>query len=321
MTEDFRERHAAHRITMTDVAREAGCSQTTVSVVLGGETSIRISPETRRRVIEAVAALGYRHRPPRPGRPRPPPDAPAELLASSPALARAAGSARSRTARVTSEIGLRIVGGLYAEGATLPGDAELMGMFKVSRTVLREAMKTLSGKGLLMAKSRIGTRVRPRGDWQLFDSDVLMWHAEIGFTDEFLNALGEMRQMVEPEAAALAAARRQPGQIAALHAWVDRMAAGRSRRDFVDADLNLHIAIARLAGNPFLPALSSLIEVALAAALTKSSPVDEPGGAANSAAQHRAIVTAIAAGDAPAARAAMRVVIGEGVRRAATPAG
>jgi DNA-binding FadR family transcriptional regulator len=316
MTDDRRERPPNHRITMTDVAREAGCSQTTVSVVLGGETAIRISPETRRRVIEAVAALGYRHRPPRPGRPKPPADAPA----APPALTRAADSGRSRTARVTSEIGLRIVGGIYAEGATLPGDAELMGMFKVSRTVLREAMRTLSGKGLLMAKSRIGTRVRPRGDWQLFDSDVLMWHAEIGFSDEFLDALGEMRLMVEPEAAALAAARRRPAQVAALHAWVDRMAAGRSRRDFVDADLNLHIAIARLAGNPFLPALSSLIEVALAAALTKSSPVDEPGGTENSAAQHRAIVAAIEAGDAAAARAAMRVVIGEGVRRAAAPA-
>lgn len=318
MTDDRRERPPSHRITMTDVAREAGCSQTTVSVVLGGETAIRISPETRRRVIEAVAALGYRHRPPRPGRPKP---APPEAPNAPPVLARAAASGRSRTARVTSEIGLRIVGGVYAEGATLPGDTELMGMFKVSRTVLREAMRTLSGKGLLMAKSRIGTRVRPRSDWQLFDSDVLMWHAEVGFTDEFLNALGEMRLMVEPEAAALAAARRQPGQIAPLRACVDRMAAGRSRREFVDADLNLHIAIARLAGNPFLPALSSLIEVALAAALTKSSPVDEPGGAENSAAQHRAIVTAIEAGDAAAARAAMRVVIGEGVRRAATPTG
>lgn len=310
---DSRERHSIHRVTMTDVAREAGCSQTTVSVVLGGEAAIRISPETRRRVIEAVAALGYRYRPPRPGRPKPP--------AAAPVLTRAAGSARSRTAHVATEIGLRIVGGTYPEGSILPGDAELMGAFKVSRTVLREAMKTLSGKGLLMAKSRIGTRVRPRSAWQLFDSDVLMWHAEIGFTDAFLNALGEMRLMVEPEAAALAAARRRPTQIAALYVLVDRMAAGRSRADFVDADLNLHIEIARVAGNPFLPALSSLIEVALAAALTKSSPVDEPGGAVGSAAQHRAIVTAIEAGDAAAARAAMRVVIGEGVRRAAVPAG
>jgi DNA-binding FadR family transcriptional regulator len=225
----------------------------------------------------------------------------------------------SRTSRVAGEIGIRIVGGFYGEGATLPGDADLMQEFRVSRTVLREAMKTLSGKGLLMAKSRIGTRVRSRRDWQLFDPDVLMWHAEVGFTTKFLDALGEMRLIVEPEAAALAALRRQAGQIPSLMAWVDRMAgAGQSRRNFVDADLNLHLEIARVAGNPFLPALSSLIEVALATALTKSSPVDEPGGVAASAGQHRAIVEAIANGDAEGARVAMRAVIGEGIRRAAT---
>jgi DNA-binding FadR family transcriptional regulator len=128
-----------------------------------------------------------------------------------------------------------------------------------------------------------------------------------------------MRLIVEPEAAALAALRRQAGQIPSLMAWVDRMAgAGQSRRNFVDADLNLHLEIARVAGNPFLPALSSLIEVALATALTKSSPVDEPGGVAASAGQHRAIVEAIANGDAEGARVAMRAVIGEGIRRAAT---
>lgn len=305
------------RATMTDVAREAGCSQTTVSVVLGGDGAIRISPETRRRVIEAVAALGYRHKPSRPGAAKQ-----QGATGGSPSPrddAQPAG--RSRTARVTGEIGIRIIGGLYPEGAILPGDSELMQEFKVSRTVLREAMKTLSGKGLLMAKSRIGTRVRPRRGWQLFDPDVLMWHAAIGFSADFLAALGEMRLIVEPEAAALAALRRRPEQIPSLHAWVDRMAAaGRSRREFVDADLNLHLEVARVAGNPFLPALSTLIEVALAAALTKSSPVDELGAVAASAEQHRAIVEAISAGDEEAARRAMRVVIGQGIQRAATPA-
>lgn len=310
-----RARPASRRVTMTDVAREAGCSQTTVSIVLGGEGAIRISPETRRRVVEAVATLGYRHRTPRAVVPRRPPGAmpgPASGGEAKPA-------GGSRTARVAAEIGIRIVGGFYTEGAILPGDADLMREFKVSRTVLREAIKTLSGKGLLMAKSRIGTRVRSRRDWQLFDPDVLMWHAEVGFTTKFLDALGEMRLIVEPEAAALAALRRQAGQIPSLMAWVDRMAgAGQSRRNFVDADLNLHLEIARVAGNPFLPALSSLIEVALATALTKSSPVDEPGGVAASAGQHRAIVEAIANGDAEGARVAMRAVIGEGIRRAAT---
>jgi hypothetical protein len=75
----------------------------------------------------------------------------------------------------------------------------------VSRTVLRVAMKTLSGIGLVQAKARLGTRVRPRSDWNLFDADVLIWHARNGFDAEFLTYLGEMRLALEPEAAALAA--------------------------------------------------------------------------------------------------------------------
>lgn len=307
---------ARGRVTMTDVAREAGCSQTTVSIVLSGAPDISISPATRRRVIEAVAALGYRLRPSAKKTPRR--SHRDDIVAS---LARPGGGGdtarqRSRTARVIHRIGLRIIGGRYVEGAILPGDAELMEELGVSRTVLREALRTLSGKGLIEAKSRVGTRVRARSAWQLFDPDVLIWHAEIGFEPAFLAALGEMRLVVEPEAAALAAQRRNEAQIERLHMWVDRMAAGGARHDFVDADLNFHLEIARIAGNPFLPALSALIEVALVAALTRSSPVDEAEGVAISAAEHRAIVEAIARSDAQAARLAMRQVIEEGIRRA-----
>jgi len=294
---------------MTDVAREAGCSQSTVSVVLSGDRSIRISPETRRRVVEAVAALGYRH-----AAPRQLPHRPAQHRSEDEPPRR---RGRSHTAWVMHEIGCRIVSGSYPEGALLPGDAGLMQEFGVSRTVLREAMKTLSGKGLLNAKTRIGTRVTARAEWHLFDPDVLVWHAEVGLDAAFLSALGEMRLVLEPEAAALAAARRSPEQLAALYAWVDRMSgAGNSRREFVDADLNFHLEVARTAGNPFLRAISTLIEVALVAALTRSSPVDEPRGVENSAAQHRAIADAIATGNPEKARAGMRLVIGEGIRRA-----
>jgi DNA-binding FadR family transcriptional regulator len=310
----------ASRITMNDIAREAGCSQTTVSFVLNGESRAHISAETRRRVIEAAAALGYRPRrrgTPAKRRPRPlPTPVDSGPPAANPARDNARGS-RSRTAHVANEIGLRIIAGVYPEGGLLPAEADLMAQFKVSRTVLREAMKTLSGKGLLQAKSRIGTRVRPRPDWQVFDPDVLRWQANVGFSGDLLGALGEVRLIVEVEAAALAARRRTAEHLPGLYAWVERMAAaGRSRHDFVDADLNFHLYLGRIAGNAFLSALSSLIEVALIAALTKSSPVDEPGGVARSAAEHRAVVDAIAAGDEARARATMRHVIEEGIRRA-----
>jgi DNA-binding FadR family transcriptional regulator len=227
---------------------------------------------------------------------------------------------RSHTARLMHELGRRIVSGQYPEHTILPGDAEFMGEFGVSRTVLREAIKTLSGKGLVQAKARVGTRVRARSDWHLFDPDVLNWHAQSGFDAAFLVSLGEMRLALEPEAAALAAARQRPAQLPQLYRWVEQMAAsGTSRAGFVHADLNFHLAVAEIAANPFLRAISALIEVALVAALTRSSPVDEPGGVASSAAAHRAIADAIASGDAAAARAAMREVILEGVRRASNP--
>lgn len=223
---------------------------------------------------------------------------------------------RSHTARVVRDLGLGIVSGRHAEGSILPGDAELMERFAVSRTVLREALKMLAAKGLIQAKARIGTRVLPRTEWNLFDPDVLIWHARNGFDDEFLTYLGEMRMALEPEAAALAAARRTPEQLATLYAWVDKMGAARnSAPEFVKADLNFHLAVAATAANPFLTAISTLIEVALVAMLTISSPVEEPAQHTVSVNAHRDIADAIAAGDAEKARAAMRLVITQGLER------
>ena len=228
----------------------------------------------------------------------------------------------SHTARVVRDLGLGIVAGRHAEGTILPGDAELMERFDVSRTVLREALKMLAGKGLIQAKARIGTRVRPRTEWNLFDPDVLIWHARNGFDDDFLSYLGEMRMALEPEAAALASARRTPEQLDELYDWVDRMEAARSSAaDFVHADLAFHLAVSAAAANPFLTSISTLIEVALVAMLTISSPVEDSDQHATSVAAHRAIADAIAARNADLARDAMRTVINQGLERRNRKAG
>lgn len=228
-------------------------------------------------------------------------------------------SSTSHTARVVREIGRNIVAGRYREKSTLPGDAELEAQFGVSRTVLREAVKTLSGKGLVHSKARVGTRVRDRADWNLFDPDVLVWHAECGFDASFLLSLGEMRLALEPEAAALAARRHTADQLQILHDQLGRMETARASGEFVDADLAFHLAVAAMADNPFMRSISTLIEVALVAALTRSSPMQEPEGVSPSVAAHRRIAEAIAASDAESARAAMRAVIEEGMRRAGPP--
>ena len=131
--------------------------------------------------------------------------------------------AHSNHAEVARSIGVDIIAGRYAEGTRLPGDAELTAMFRVSRPVLRESVKTLVAKGLLSTKARVGTVVRERGAWNMFDADVLAWHLDAGIDKRFLGDLAEIRLVVEPRAAALAAVRRSDADIAELRQSMERM--------------------------------------------------------------------------------------------------
>jgi DNA-binding FadR family transcriptional regulator len=145
----------------------------------------------------------------------------------------------------------------------------------------------------------------------------LVWHARSGFPAGFLDHLGEVRMILEPEAAAHAALRRGEFDLADMRNWIEHMSEPDiSASEFVEADLGLHLAVARAAGNPLLVSVSTLIEVALVAMLTKSSPVESPDSLRASVDQHRAIVEAIAAKDPDAARSAMRAVIKVGIDRA-----
>lgn len=131
--------------------------------------------------------------------------------------------AHSNHAEVARSIGVDIIAGRYAEGTRLPGDAEMIAKFGVSRPVLRESVKTLVAKGLLTTKARVGTVVRERAAWNMFDADVLAWHLDAGIDKRFLNDLAEIRLAVEPRAAALAAAQRSEEDVAELRRSMDRM--------------------------------------------------------------------------------------------------
>jgi len=223
---------------------------------------------------------------------------------------------RARQDDIVRELAHEIVGGQRPEGSLLPSDAELMARFGVSRTVLRESLKTLAAKGLIQPKTRVGTRVVERTNWNLLDPDMLRWHLDCGIGLELLAHLSDVRLALEPVAASLAAGRRGEADVAALHAIVDRMEApDASPADFTAADLDFHLAIARLSGNPFFRTASALIEVALAATFTITVPVNDPEAKAISCAAHRAVVTAIGDGDGEAAAAAIVETIRLGAAR------
>src|SRR5919108_94538 len=107
---------------------------------------------------------------------------------------------------VVHEIGVRIVRGELEPGDTLPENG-LADEPAVSRTVVREAIKVLAAKRLVESRPKTGTRVRPRRDWNLLDPDVLAWQVEAGADTDFLAQALEVRRMIEPAAARLAAER------------------------------------------------------------------------------------------------------------------
>jgi DNA-binding FadR family transcriptional regulator len=221
---------------------------------------------------------------------------------------------KSRTshAQVVDDLGKAIVAGTFPIGGILPGDNDLLQRFKVSRTVLRESMKTLAAKGLVVPRARVGTKVTERNQWNMFDSEVLTWHFENGVDKEFLLHLYDVRMAFEPFAAALVAERADAAEIDDLREIVREMAAENHTTDSLAlADLRFHLAIAEASHNPFMRTLGSLIEAALVGMFRMSTPPSQ-NGFANIAHTHLNIVEAIAAGDAAAARKAMEIVILEG---------
>jgi len=217
---------------------------------------------------------------------------------------------RTSHAQVVDELGREIISGHHPVGATLPGDHDLAQRFRVSRTVLREAMKTLAAKGLIVPRARIGTKVTPPNQWNLFDGDVLTWHFHKGVDQEFLRHLTEIRLAFEPFAASLAADNANENDIKQLYQLAEEMGdPSHTPATLAVSDLKFHLAIAEASRNPFMRTVGSLIEAALVGIFKLSSPEQNENRTAEVSATHRLIVDAIAKRDRQQAAQAMRDVI------------
>ncbi|RYH01732.1 FadR family transcriptional regulator [Salipiger sp. IMCC34102] len=223
--------------------------------------------------------------------------------------------------RVVEDIGHSIVAGDPGPGSLLPRDEELIEHYNVSRTVLREAMKTLAAKGMVVAKARVGTSVRPRREWNMFDAQVLRWHMDGQPSDGFYRQLYEMRLAFEPFAARLAAQKADAEDIARLEARVAAMRAATDQTAFSLADMEFHKAVFDTAGNAFFHSVVSLVGAALQSLLRRSSPDPRPQDLKLICDSHQLIVDAIVAGDAQAAQEAMTRVIDVGYNRVFGPGG
>lgn len=205
------------------------------------------------------------------------------------------------------ELGSAILRGDYAPMQVLPREAELMKTFDVSRTVLREALRTLTSKGLVESRPRVGTRVRAREAWNLLDADVLEWYARVAPPVGFALKLQEMREMIEPYAAGLAASLYDAQALAALRDAHEAMTFARNVDEWVRADLRFHLAVLAACRNELLVPLGALIARTLEAQLRINAGRADVFNAALP--EHGAVLDAIVERDAARATSAMAALL------------
>jgi DNA-binding FadR family transcriptional regulator len=217
---------------------------------------------------------------------------------------------RSIHNQILHEVGERILCGVFMPGDILPSENALSDEFKVSRPVMREAIKVLAAKGLVDARPKIGTRVRLREQWNMLDPDILTWSFASREAEQYAIHISEMRRVLEPEAAAMAALRATPEQIEGIaESFAGMEACPEATPEHIVHDLRFHQGILEATGNPFIASTGHVIESALLFSFKLSSQIE--GACHESLPRHRDVLTAIQASDAEGARHAMAVLIDE----------
>ena len=205
-------------------------------------------------------------------------------------------------------LGEAIVASRYAVGASIPPEPVLCLELGVSRTVVREAVKSLIAKGLMTTGPKVGTRVLSEEHWNWFDPDVIAWQSKAGLTPEFLRDLQDLRRVVEPAAMRLTAERATAKDIAEIEdAYAGMKRAVEGGGDYVTFDLRFHQGLLRACGNRMLVQMSK----ALGALLRTSFEIStrRKDGPRNSLPLHREVLDAVIAHNPDRAEKAIRVLI------------
>ena len=219
---------------------------------------------------------------------------------------RAAGSLHGM---VVERLGFLIASGEFKAGDNLPNADELSARLGVGRSVLREGLKVLSGKGMIEARPKTGTRVRPRSEWNHLDPDLLAWRYAAPSAED-VGSIFDLRRAIEPAAAAMCARRAAPDEVARLGAILNEMEATADDSDrFAGPDLAFHQALLRCTGNELIASLASVVEMALLISFRLSD--DNYGGQRHSLPLHRTVFERIAAHDEEGARLAVVALLND----------
>ena len=209
---------------------------------------------------------------------------------------------------VARDLGIAILTGEYAPGASFGGEIERSEALGISRTAYREAIRILAAKGLIESRPKAGTHVTPRKRWNMLDPDMLAWMLAVRPDDDFVNDLFELRYIIEPAAAFLAAERRSDDQLAIMHDALEKMRElGLETEEGRAADRCFHNTLIEAAGNLAMGTLASSIGAAVE--WTTHLKTVEQIALRDPIPEHKAILDAIAARDGALAADEMRKLI------------
>lgn len=210
--------------------------------------------------------------------------------------------------QIAEHLGVSILSGKISPGEVLPTEAGLGASLHVSRTAIREAIKVLTSKGLIEVRRKTGTRVRPKKDWNALDPDVVAWQFSGGGLPAAITDLLELREMIEPICARMAAERATTEEVAGIETALIEMerSVGKTTAS-VDADLLFHLAILEATHNSFMRPFGALIQAALRASFRETNR--EPAAYRQTLLKHRVVLTAIKNKSPLAAEEAMRAVL------------
>ncbi len=166
--------------------------------------------------------------------------------------------------RLVETLGKLIAKGKWAVQGHLPREDDLVAQFSVSRTIVREATKTLQALGLVITRPRTGSRIQPVANWRLLDAQVMGWIAAGEISPAMIRDLLDLRAMIEPTAAAYAAERANEASCHAIAQALKDMASANNQAAHKRADFRFHEAILEASENIFFlqlkPALHAVLE-------------------------------------------------------------
>ena len=210
--------------------------------------------------------------------------------------------------RIADDLGIAILSGRHTSGSILPTEVEAADKLGVSRTAYREAIRFLVAKGLVESKPKVGTRVTERGNWHMLDPDVLRWIFQTEPSEQFIQELFELRAILEPQAAALAAQRRSVEQLSRMgHALEEMARHGLTTERGRAADQAFHEEILRATGNTTLSALTTTIGAAVHWTTVFKHRIAAPPR--DPMPEHRRVYAAIADGNAERALEAAKELL------------